>query len=133
MMANSPSRYAKCSAGALGTKVDGAASAVEKVADAGYHLFAEGGHRALDHVVGHYTELEDQRQAHQVEPVREAENGIRHRLRATEQHHVVGDDLLEAHRVQHGRLPAPEIVAVGQPAAVGELRIAVPQFPILSA
>ena len=51
---------------APGTKVDGAASVVEKVADAGYHLFAEGGHRALDHVVEHYTELEDQRQAHQV-------------------------------------------------------------------
>ena len=33
---------------------------------------------------------------------------------------------VEAHRVQHRRLPAPEIVALGQLAAARELRVAVP-------
>jgi hypothetical protein len=34
--------------------------------------------------------------------------------------------LFEVHRVQHRRLPAPEIVGVGQPSAAGELLSSVP-------
>ena len=35
--------------------------AVENTADPRHHLFAKGGHRALDHVIRHRTEFEDQR------------------------------------------------------------------------
>ena len=45
----------------------GAAIAVEDMADPRHRLFAEGGHRAQDHVVGHRTQLEDHRQAREVE------------------------------------------------------------------
>src|SRR5260370_33818623 len=54
-----------------------------------------------------------------------------HRLGAAEDHHIVPHELIEVQRVEHRRLPAPEIIAVGQPATLGELRIAVPQLPIL--
>ena len=43
----------------------GSGIAIENAADPRHQLFAEGVHRALDHVVGHRTELEDHRQSHQ--------------------------------------------------------------------
>ena len=56
------------------------------------------------HVVGHSTELEDHRQSHQAELARWTENGVCHRLRAAEDHHVLRYDLVEAHLVQHRHL-----------------------------
>ena len=55
--------------------------AIENRLDPRHDLLAESGHRALDHVVGHRPELEDHREAHQVELACDAENCISHCLR----------------------------------------------------
>jgi hypothetical protein len=62
-----------------GDRAVGSCIAVENVADPRHHLFAEAGHRAFDHVVGHGAELEDRCEPPQVELAREAKNGVGHR------------------------------------------------------
>src|SRR5271165_894420 len=66
----------------LRCRADCCSVAAEQIADARHDLFTESRHRALEHVVWHCAELEDQREAHQVELPSDAQNGFRDRFRA---------------------------------------------------